>query len=60
VQQEQKQMLPMFKALNGIVPSDLFIFNFLMFHHWLASQEGFSIRWLLVFRTCLSSDKNQL
>jgi hypothetical protein len=31
----------------------------MLHHHWLASQEGFSIRRLQVFRTCLNSDKNQ-
>jgi hypothetical protein len=30
-----------------------FFFNFLMLHHWLASQKGFSIKWGQVFRTCL-------
>jgi hypothetical protein len=40
---------PMFFLINI-----LFIYsNFLMLHHWLAFQEGFSIKW--VFRTCLNN-----
>jgi len=41
----------------GIWISDIF-FNFLMLCHWLASEEGFSIGWWQVLRTCLNSYKN--
>jgi hypothetical protein len=41
----------------GIWISDIY-FNFVMLCHWLASQEGFSIGWWQVLRTCLNSYKN--
>jgi hypothetical protein len=41
----------------GIWISDIY-FNFLMLCHWLASQEGFSVGWWQVLRTCLNSYKN--
>ncbi len=45
------------EGLNGLKISLLspviFFFKFQMLHHWLASQEGFSIKWWQIFRTCL-------
>jgi hypothetical protein len=51
-----------FKCLKKTLPltSDLFFFNFLVSQNWLASQEGFSINWSLIFRTCLSNEKTSL
>lgn len=45
------------EVIVGVV---IFFFNFLMLLHWLASHEGFNIKWQHEFRPCLNSLKNSL
>jgi len=37
-----------------------FVFKFQMLRDWVASQEGFSIKWRQVFRTCRNNLKKNL
>jgi hypothetical protein len=41
-----------------LVLYELFFSIFLILYHWLASQEGFSIKRQLVFRTYLNNKNN--
>jgi hypothetical protein len=47
----------LFMASSKLAQAMIFFFIFLMLHHWLASQEGFSIKCWQVYRTCLHSIK---